>query len=199
MGSPRLPGVLCLEGDWDVSPESRLSVEPALRLLERNEQIKLIRRGVSTRGELEHHVDTWLSRGLKDYDFAFLGFHGSARTLYLGDVELSLDDLADIIDGRGAGKVLYLASCKVMAAEADVLQEFCARTGIKGLVGYTRNVNWIEAAAFELLLVSTLTRSKGTRIKPAYDRIVRKYPDMSTRLGLRMSHLTWTSDTLPRR
>ncbi len=176
-----------------------MSVEPALRLLERNEQIKLIRRGVSTRGELEHHVDTWLSRGLKDYDFAFLGFHGSARTLYLGDVELSLDDLADIIDGRGAGKVLYLASCKVMAAEADVLQEFCARTGIKGLVGYTRNVNWIEAAAFELLLVSTLTRSKGTRIKPAYDRIVRKYPDMSTRLGLRMSHLTWTSDTLPRR
>ncbi len=191
--------MLCLEGDWEKSIDSRLSVEPALQLLERNAQIRLIRRGVSTLGELQHHVDKWLGRGLTGYDLAFFGFHGSARTLHLGEVELSLDDLAVIIGGRGAGKILYLASCNVMTAKPDVLQHFCANTGIKGLVGYTRNVKWIEAAAFELLLVSTLTRSKGTRIKPAFDRIVREYPDMAERLGLRMSHATWTSEPLRRK
>lgn len=187
------PGVFCLEGSWDYSLDSRLSIESALRLLERNQTIRLVHRDVATRGEFDHYVDRWLRRELKGYDFLYLGFHGTPKTLYVGDEEqLTLDEFAELIDGRCGGKVLYFASCKVLAADDDTLTDFCRRTGAKAVAGYTRDVDWVEAAAFELLLVSDLVRARN--MKSAYTRLRKEYPEFTRKLGFRMAHATWASE-----
>lgn len=53
MTTKRPPGVFYLEGEWEESIESRLSIEPALRLLEARDDIRLVHRDIATLAELE--------------------------------------------------------------------------------------------------------------------------------------------------
>ncbi|YCN55431.1 DUF6642 family protein [Rhodococcus erythropolis] len=192
MTTKRPPGVFCLEGEWEESIESRLSIEPALRLLEARDDIRLVHRDIATLAELEYYLDRWLNTRLRGYDFGYLGFHGSAERLDVGHEQMSLDDLAELIDGRCQGKVVYFGSCSVLSAPDEVLTNFCRRTGARAVAGYTKNVDWIETAAFELLLVTKLVHS--TNMKPAYTSLCKTYPDMTRRLGFRMAHSAWASD-----
>lgn len=189
-----LPGVICLEGEWSDEIESRMSIEPVLRLMESSGTLRLMHRDVATRTELEFHLKRWLGRtkGMSRYNLCYFGFHGTPKTMYLGEDELSLDDFAEILAGKCNGKVLYFASCKVLAAPDDVLQKFCKTTGAKAIVGYTRDVDWFEAAAFELLMISHLVHS--VRMKSAYNSLTKSYPDLTGKLGFRMAHANWASD-----
>jgi hypothetical protein len=55
------PGVFCFEGEWEGSIESRVSIEPVLRLLESRDRIRLVHRDVATIDELQYCLDRWLS------------------------------------------------------------------------------------------------------------------------------------------
>ncbi|SCC62199.1 DUF6642 family protein [Rhodococcus qingshengii] len=186
------PGVLCLEGDWGDSLEDRMSIEPALRVLERSGIISLIHRDVATLAEFEHLVDRWSRMRSQRYRFLCLDFHGSPNTLHLGADDVTFDELGDILEGRCFGKTVYLGSCRTLTAPDDRLIEFCKQTQAKALVGYTRNVDWVESVAFELILISELTARSN--VKPAYTAMRSKYPDLCARMGLRMAHSSWVSD-----
>ncbi|WP_066909197.1 DUF6642 family protein [Millisia brevis] len=191
MGNTTLPGIFCIESDWVISMESKQSVEPALQALERAGYIRLIRRSANTAAELELYLDRWFEYRLRSFTLAYLGFHGTARTLHLRDQELNLPHLAGLIHGRAEGKVLHFGSCRAMAGDEQELQQFCRATGAAAITGYTKNIEWLESSAFELLLLPELM--DAVRMKSAHDRIVRRYPDLAERLGFRMSHATWTS------
>ncbi|OXR39744.1 hypothetical protein B7C42_08183 [Nocardia cerradoensis] len=186
------PGVLCLEGDWEDSLESRLSIESALRLLERAGEIRLVHRDVGTYAELEHYVDRWLNGELKGYSFAYFGLHGTPNTLFVGAREVPLAEFASLVAGRCAGKILYFASCKVLASSDETLMAFCKQTGARAIVGYTRDVDWVEAAAFELLMVSDL--ANASNMKSAYYRLRKGHPELTKKLGFRMAHSQWASE-----
>ncbi|MCZ4552223.1 DUF6642 family protein [Gordonia rubripertincta] len=188
----KAPGVFCLEGDWEESIESRLSIEPALRLLEARDSIRLVHRDVATRAELEYYFDKWLTGRLRSYTFGYLGFHGTDQTLWIGNENVTLDELGEMLRGRCKGRVIYFGACGVLAAEGDVLQKFCRQTGARAVAGYTRDIDWVEGAAFELLLVQKL--SWATNMKPAFDWLNREYPDLTRKLGFRMAHSSWSSD-----
>ncbi len=168
-----------------------MSIEPALRLLERSDMISLVHRDVATSRELEYLLDKWLRMRSKRYNLLCLAFHGSAQTLHLGADDITLDDIAEILEGRCQNKTVYLSSCSTLAADDDVLRDFCRRTKARAIVGYTKNVDWIESVAFELILISELVRR--TNMKPAYDAIVKKHRGMASRLGFRMAHADWVS------
>lgn len=189
---PKPPGVLCLEGDWVDSLEQRMSVEPALRLLERSDIITLVHRDVATRGELAYLLDKGLRIPGGRYNLVYLAFHGSAQTLHLGGDHLTLGDLAEMLHGKCAGKTIYLGSCSTLSVPDDVLRDFCRKTNARAIVGYTRTVEWVESVAFELILLSELAHR--TNMKPAYDAIVKKHRGMASRLGFRMAHADWVSE-----
>lgn len=136
------PGVVCFEGEWDDEKlDSRLSAEPALRLLESAEYIRLVHRDVPTIDAFEFQIERWLRTKQRGYDLAYFSFHGSSKELYLPDGNtVTLDNLADMLDGRAQGKTLYFAACRVMAAPDEYLVDFCKRTGARAIAGYTRNV-----------------------------------------------------------
>lgn len=186
------PGVFCIEGEWEESIEDRTSIEPALRLLESMGTIRLVYRKAATLPELEYHLDRWLETPLNGYDIGYLGFHGSPRSLYLSETEIGLDQLAQVIDGRCRSKVVYFGSCSVLAADEARLREFCKRSGAKAVAGYTRDIDWTDAAAFELILLSKLAYS--VHMKPAYTNLAKNYPDFLRRLGFRMVTERWSSD-----
>jgi hypothetical protein len=154
------PGVFCLEGMWTSKLTDRSSVQPILELLERSDVIRYIYRDVGTPVELNHYLDKWLQNGYQQFSTGYLAFHGEAGGLRVGRSWISLDDLADTIDGRGAGRVLYFGACGTMAAPRSDLAEFVRRTKLRAVCGYLREVDWIESAAFEVILIEALTRYK---------------------------------------
>ncbi|MEV7428324.1 DUF6642 family protein [Nocardioides sp. NPDC092400] len=186
-------GVFCLEGDWDRDVQSRRSVEPVLELLSNCGELPYVHRDVATRAELDHYLDRWLTRDMAHFPIGYLGFHGSRRTLHLSEQEeITLEQFADTLDGRCQNRILYFGSCSTLAVDDEVLMGFCARTGARGIVGYTKDVSWAESAAFEILMLTDLLHA--SRIKSAYDRLRREHNQMTERLGLRMAHATWASD-----
>ncbi|WP_030169927.1 MULTISPECIES: DUF6642 family protein [Actinomycetes] len=189
----KLPGVLCLEGEWNPEePTSRMTIEPALELLERTEYLKVFHRNVNTLGELYFHLDRWGTKDFKEYQFLYLGFHGESEVIYIGDEPLGLDQLGRRLEGQWAGKIVFLSSCGALDSPEHSLKSFCKRTGADAVVGYTAVVDFVEAAAFELLLFGEMTVMSSP--KRMYTKVTREYGELASRLGFRVATRSWASD-----
>jgi hypothetical protein len=158
MSARRKPGVLCLEGEW-YGAEDRTSVQPLLEMLERSGHIHAMWRDVATRDELRFYVARWTHKAWADYPLLYLGFHGAPGEFYVGKTPVSLDELAEDLEGKCAGRIIHFGSCATLDVSQDELGEFRVRTGAHAVTGYTAQVDWLEAAAFEILLVNELIKS----------------------------------------
>lgn len=197
MSSDKMPGIVCFEGAWSEALDSRESIEPALRCLESFGLADVIHKDVGTKADLRHYVDKWLGkkgRAMPEYALGIFAFHGDRYGLVVGEDDIDLAGLAEILDGRATGRVIYLGGCEVLARPGKELKEFCQVTGAKGLVGYTKSVPYIETIAFEVLLIEATLL--GSSFKPVYNKLVREHPEWTRRLGLRMAHKSWASDRL---
>lgn len=131
-------------------------------------------------------MSRWFEAKYQGYGVAYLAFHGRRNRIVLGDgEEVTLEQIADVIDGRAAGKILYFGSCSTLAMTDQRLKAFCARTGAKAVVGYTRNVGWLEAAAFDFILLPKLLAASS--IRPIFTALRRDHPRFVTGLGFRMA------------
>ncbi|MFY1635579.1 DUF6642 family protein [Solwaraspora sp. WMMB335] len=150
-------GVFCIEGQWHRDLNERGSVLPTLELLERLSRIRFIHRDAATPDELAYFLDRWLLRQYADYRVGFFAMHGEPTRLCLTERhQVDLDDVADQMAGRCAGKRLYFGSCSVLRASDVRLREFLSTTGAALICGYTREVDWVESAAFETVLLDVL-------------------------------------------
>lgn len=193
MPSRKLPGVFCLETLWDdrdLTDDS--SVRPSLELLQRLETIKFIHRDVGTRSEFETLLDRWLLRRYRDYGIGYLAFHGSPGSLWVGNSDLPLEDLAELMGRRAEGRILCFGSCATMRVPPKRARAFLRATGVRAICGYTRTVDWVTSAAFEILLVEALTHSDN-RVDTGFRRLERLAPGIIEALGFRAVWATGTA------
>lgn len=181
-------GIYCFEGEWGPARDRR-TVEPVLGLLRDCDRTPYIHRNVPTPDTLRYYAKRWLS--LTSMPIGYFACHGDRGRLLFSEEGLTLDDFATILGGKCDGKILFFSSCSTMATKGEDLKELCRATNARGLVGYTKTVDFVEAAAFEVLLLRDLLHS--TNFKSVYTRMGREHPYMSKRLGLRMAHKTWAS------
>jgi hypothetical protein len=172
---------------------SRQSVEPLLEFMSYSGTIDYVHRNVATKDEFCYYLDRWFARGMSKYRLGYLGFHGSRSTLHLSrKVTLTLDELGDLLKGRCKGRILYFGSCSTLAVPDDQLMDFCRRTGARGLIGYTKDVGFMETAGFEIIMLTEVVYS--TNFRSVYTRLCREHPVLTRRLGLRMAHSKWASE-----
>lgn len=189
-------GVFCLEGDWNAAdPTDRMTIEPALEMLDRLGYLTLRHRNVNTHAELWRHLDNWDSRALDAYRFLYLGFHGKPEMLDISGDPLGLDTLGLKLEDRCRDRVIFLSSCGALESSEDYLKKFCRTTGADAVVGYTQNVDFVEAAAFEMILFGYLSdMAFGTKPpRSMYRRVTEAFPDFTSRLGFRVATKTWVS------
>lgn len=179
---PRLPGAFCLEGEWSSDLRSRWSVEPILQLLERLEYLTAIHRDVASKAELTYYLGKWVQRGYAAYEVLYLACDGAAGELALGRDWITFDELAEVLEGRCAGRTLYFSACLTLDISDDMLMAFVSRTGAKAVVGYEKPIDWLESAAFECLLLERLVR--GSRTDGFFNGLRRDHGDFAGRLGL---------------
>lgn len=96
-----------------------------------------------------------------------------------------------MIGDRAVGRIIHLGGCGVLALPDEHLKYFCRRIHAKGLVGYTKSVEFLETVAFEIMLVRATLGTSA--FKPIFTRLCREHPRWTSRLGLRMAHATWAS------
>ncbi len=185
------PGLLTIEGMWGPDFAHQETVRPLAELLRVTAQASTCPvRDAATREELSSYLALWTRS--EDLRVLYLACHGSRGEISLdGTHAIALDELADLLEGRAKGKFLHIASCSTLAADEGDLRRFCRVSGVSGLSGYTTDVDWTASAAFDLLLLGELLQSRRT--KPTYDRMLRLYPDLAARLGLRMATSSWAS------
>lgn len=173
-------GVFCLEGDW-WHVTDRTTIEPALALLKANSEFNFdyLHRDVGVVEEFEHYLDKWTQRGLDRFPILYLGFHGSPGYVDVGDgrrknAKISLDWLEERLEGKCAKRLIHFGGCGTLKVDARRLKRFLRRTNALAICGYCADTEWLEAAAFEILLLAALQRvhwdGRGMRAVPAHIR-----------------------------
>jgi len=159
----RVKGVFCLEGEWNESLKKSSSVKPILNLLEQwaPYRVPSIHRNVATAEELRYYLDKWLTKTYSDHPILYLAFHGDPGRIYIHDMQdgadyLTLDVMEDHLEGRCAGRIIYFAACATLDVHGNQLNHFLKRTGALAVCGYRRDVGWLRATAFELLVFAAM-------------------------------------------
>lgn len=155
-------GIFCLEGEWNRDLRNRGSVLPTLENLERLGYATFVHRDVATREELRYYCQKLVNTEARYRRFhvLYLAMHGAKNCLYLNDESkeepIDLAELANLIGSAAQGRAVYLGSCSTLKAPRKQLDDFLAATGARLLCGYGKDVDWLEAASFEALLLQQL-------------------------------------------
>ncbi|MFD6752503.1 MULTISPECIES: DUF6642 family protein [Micromonospora] len=158
---PRLKGVFCVEGEWQRDLRNRWSVLPTLEMLQRLDSLKYIHKSAVTRDQLKHYLDQWSMHRYASYEVGFFALHGAPSELWLSDSQsTSLGEVAGWVAGRWKGKRIYIGACSVLRGSDRQLSDFLKRTGASMVCGFTRQVDWIESAAFEMIILERLVNGR---------------------------------------
>ena len=175
-------GIFCLEGEWDPDLTVRNSVEPILTLFERLGIAKSVRRDVATTEEMTYYLRKWVQKRYVDYKVLYLASHGVSGTLELGKDSIDVVELADLLRGKCAGRVVFFASCLTLNLQDEELHAFAKTTKARAVVGYSKSIDWFDSAAFELLLLDRIV--SGSRTDAFFNGLVRDHQGFARKLGL---------------
>lgn len=155
MSTPRVFG---LEVAWSPKLDDRTSVTPVLELLDRIGKVRYIHEKVYTRGEFEFLLAKWPQGQYADYSIGYLNGHSDRGSLWFpSGPRMSLEEIADLLEGQLDGKIVYFGGCSVFRIAERRLNDFHRRTGARAIAGFRKSVDWFEAAAFETLFMRSLT------------------------------------------
>jgi hypothetical protein len=183
-------GVFCVEGQWERDLTSRGSVLPTLELLERMQSLRYIHKDVATAQELVYYLDRWTLKQYDDYNVGFFALHGEPQRLLLTEHNhhensIELDEVAEILAGKCHNRRIFFGSCEVLKAPERALRDFLEQTGASMICGYTKTVDWVEAAAFETVLLDRLVNGRKVNSAEATMRAARFAP-FANHLGFRV-------------
>lgn len=187
--------ILCLEGEWEEDLRDRSSVLPILQLLQAVHHVRFVHRDVGTVAELMRYLGRWIDQPL-DYYTLYLAFHGTEKGLTVADApeeNLSLARLAADLEGDLDDCVIYLGACSVMRVESEV-QNFLERTGARAVMGYTTDVDWIDSAAMDMIVLAHLASYE--KVGTALGTLARadEYESLRSHLGFACSSIRGTSN-----
>ncbi len=154
-----IPRIWLMEGEWSNSVTDRSSVQPALSILEELKLAKLTRRHINREDDLVEELRKWGLKSNASYGVGYLALHGTPSSVYVRSEKVPLRHLADRLadlDVDLTGRVLHMGSCAVLRRKEGA-QKLLDATGLSLITGYTKNVDWVESMAFDLLLIGALT------------------------------------------
>jgi hypothetical protein len=130
--------IFCLEAVADVDTHTTTEVVKNLEQLALEEGIASIYKTCDTIEGLEESLNTLLydDHNFKDYEIIYLVMPGEANNICLNDYYYSLEEIAELFEGKMRGKILHFANTKVLDLSEEEAQYFLDITGARAISGY---------------------------------------------------------------
>ncbi len=152
-----MKGVFCLEGLWYGDHRDKTSVFPVLDLVNRVENLPFIHHRCFTLEEFTYSITRWKQKSFhRKFPLLYLAFHGERGVIKIGKHSLTLDELAEMLEDKCNGVVIYFGSCATMNIDRRRLQGFMEKTKSVAILGYRQDVDWLTSASFDIRLLSYL-------------------------------------------
>lgn len=183
-------GIYCIEGLWDHGNiQDETTVLPILDLLEKKNYCDHIYHDCATKSELEYFLDKWKHKTINEkYPILYLAFHGDPGYIFLTHKDkYSLAELADFLGDKCTGKIIYFGSCSTLNIDKRRINSFLKKTGAIAVIGYKRDIDWIQSAACDLFVFEALQSDKlDTKgINKIHKKIISDYGNLHKLLDLR--------------
>lgn len=130
--------IFCLEAVNDAETAVVTETVRNLEALAYDQGIDSIYQVCDTIEGLEESLNALLhnDHNFKNYEVIYLVMPGEANNICLNDYYYSLEEIAEIFEGRLKGKILHFANAKVLDLSDEEAQYFLDITGAKAISGY---------------------------------------------------------------
>jgi hypothetical protein len=134
--------LFCLEGVNDVNVIRDSPIVPFVEALAFQYGMTSIYKTCDSIEGLEESLGALLyeDRNFKDYKIIYLVFGGIDNSIVLDNYYYSLEEIAEVFEGKLKGKMLHFANTKQLILEEDEAQYFLDVTGAKAVSGYSKQV-----------------------------------------------------------
>lgn len=155
--------IYCIEGLWNHrNIKDKSTVLPILELLEKSGYCDFIYHDSATISELEFFLSKWKMASInKKYPILYLAFHGAKGCVFLTNKEkYSLDDLANFLEDKCSGTIIYFGSCSTLNLDKRKIKTFLKKTKAIAAIGYKIDVDWIQSTACDLFVFEALQNDR---------------------------------------
>lgn len=145
--------IYCLEAVHDIETAKVSETREKLELLAMEYGIASIYNTCDTIEDLETNLHTLVldDHQFNDYEIIYLVMTGEANTICLNDYHYSLQEIAELFEGKLNGKILHFSNAKVLDLEAEEAQYFLDMTGAKAISGYGRTFDGITSVHLDMV------------------------------------------------
>jgi hypothetical protein len=130
--------IYCLEAVDDIETEAITEVQKNLEHLAMQYGVASIYQTCDTIEGLEASLNALVldDHHFKDYEIIYLVMTGEANSICLNDYYYSLQEIAELFEGRLKGKILHFSNAKVLDLDEEESQYFLDITNAKAISGY---------------------------------------------------------------
>ncbi|WP_299016896.1 DUF6642 family protein [uncultured Polaribacter sp.] len=130
--------IYCLEAVNDIETDVITETQKDLLQLTAQFGIASIHKTCDTIEGLEDSLTVLLSddHNFKDYEIIYLIINGEGNNVCINDYYYSLQEIAELFEGRLQGKILHFSNAKILDLDEEEAQYFLDITGAKAVSGY---------------------------------------------------------------
>jgi len=121
-------------------------------------------------------------RDVKGYGILQFSFHGKPGKIFMNNGPLEIEDVGEFMGRSFKHWIVFFDSCATLKLEKKRVKEFMQSTGVLMVLGFQKDVDWIESAAVELLLLNRIQEYKNMRI--FWNRFRKRYRKLVRATGL---------------
>ncbi|MEP3836913.1 MAG: DUF6642 family protein [Algibacter sp.] len=144
--------IYCLEAVEDVEIDTFTEAQKKLEQLTMQGGVASIYKTCDTIEGLEDSLNALVlgDHNFKDYEIIYLVIAGEANSICLNGYFYSLQEIAEIFEGRLQGKILHFSNAKILDLDEEEAQYFLDITGAKGVSGYGNAYQGITSSNLDI-------------------------------------------------
>lgn len=148
--------IFCLEAVPDVDTNRTTEVVKNLEQLAFEQGITSIYKTCDTIEGLEESLNSLLyeDHNFTNYEIIYFVVQGEGNTICLNEYYYSLEEIAELFEGKMKGKILHFANAKVLDLSPDEAQYFLDVTGARAVSGYGTSHQNITSISLDKLFFS---------------------------------------------
>ncbi|MDG1804897.1 DUF6642 family protein [Flavicella sp.] len=144
--------IYCLEAVEEIEAEELTETQKKMEQLAMDFGVASIYNTCDTIEGLEANLNTLVleDHNFKDYEVIYLVMDGEANSICVNNYYYSLQEIAEIFEGRLKGKIVHFSNAKVLDLDEEEAQYFLDITGAKAISGYGNHFQGITSTLLDM-------------------------------------------------